>query len=52
MKNLQAPLDQEATGGHAEPESNQDKIQKLLQKHTSAIGIDTIEESDANFEQT
>ena len=27
-------------------------IEKLFKKHTEGIGIDTIVESDANFEQT
>jgi hypothetical protein len=27
-------------------------IEKLFKKHTEGIGIDTILESDANFEQT
>ena len=35
-----------------EGQDGHDKMQELLQKHTDAIGIDTIEESDANFEQT
>ena len=45
-------LDQQHQDNLTEPTGDQDKMQQLLQKHASAIGIDTIEESDANFEQT